>query len=286
MPFCTLYFSLLLLMFGVPSPTRADASPHGRSWGFFWYDDRKQPAQIQKKASKKTAKRSPKYPPLKPDNYSYKELWQLHPDHFKAVTEQRLKLAIQYPQNEDHIRKFLEAQDVAKRKSLAFTGSMAFVSQKYPMYDEDAAPQNLMGKNAHQRMRQEKTEAVLTAAKDRFGLIVFVSPDCPYCEAQKPIIESFAGSYGWLVERFDLATHHRLAQKYAINSTPAILIVSKSDGAALSISRGVITLTTLKNRVVSAVQYLSGESRPENFIHTLSSDPLKFNRSTDPGEPR
>jgi conjugal transfer pilus assembly protein TraF len=243
-------------------------------WGFFWYDDKK---EIKKELKAPSKKKPLNFPPLKPDNYSYEELWRMHPDHFKEVIDTRLKLAVQYPENEDNILKFIEAQDVAKRKSLAFTGSMAFVSQKYPQYDEDAAPQNLMGKNARQNMLQEKKHKILSEAKDEFGLIVFMTSDCAYCDAQKPIIDEFEFTYGWLVERFDITRYMQLAHKYNISTTPAVLIVSKKNGAALSVSRGVVPLSELKNRIINAILYLTGKRNPENFIHNLSSDPLKFN---------
>ena len=271
MPFFYLFFNLLILLFY--SSVHSEEWNHGKSWGFFWYDD---PKKIKTSIRPPVEKKTQKYPPLKPDKYSYEELWRLHPDHFKAVIDTRLKLAVQYPQNEDHILKFIEAQDVAKRKSLAFTGSMAFVSQKYPQYDEDAAPQSTVGKNTRREMLQEKKHEILTEAKDDFGLIVFMTSDCAYCDAQNPIVEEFEFTYGWLVERFDISKYIQLAHKYDISTTPAILIVSKKDGAALSISRGVVTLSELKNRVINAILYLTGKRHPENFIHTLSSDPLKF----------
>lgn len=272
-PFFYLFFSSLILLF-YSSAEGGDSNT--KSWGFFWYDDKK---EVNAAAEKKAP---PRYPPLKPDDYSYEDLWRLHPDHFKAIIEKRLKLAVQFPENEDNILKFIEAQDVAKRKSLAFTGSMAFVSQKYPQYDEDSAPQSLVGKNAHRDMLQQKKDQILSSAKDNFGMILFTSPNCKYCDAQNPIIEEFEFNYGWLVERFDISKYRELAHKYTIDTTPAILIVSKKKGAALSISRGVITLSELKNRIINAVLYLSGRRKPENFIHTLSSDPLKFNPHGNP----
>lgn len=271
MPLWFLFFNFLIILFN-PGALQCQEDIDDERWGFFWYDDRIKKEEISKEEQKK---RKETYPPLKPDNLTYADLWDIHPDQFKKIIDTRLKLAVQQP-TESNVLRYIEAQDVAKRKSLAFTASMQFVAQKHPRYDEDTGPLNVPGKAAKRRIRWEKEEKILLASKDDYGLIFFVNPNCHYCDAQKPTVEQFKFDYGWLVEEFNISEYAELANRYDINKTPAIIIVAKKNGAALSISRGVISLSDLRDRVINAVLYLNGKSRQENFIHNLATDPLKF----------
>ena len=118
----------MIILFN-PGPSHCQEEIDGERWGFFWYDDRIKKEEINKEEQKK---RKETYPPLKPDNLTYADLWDIHPDQFKKIIATRLKLAVQQP-TESNVLRYIEAQDVAKRKSLAFTASMQFVAQKNPL---------------------------------------------------------------------------------------------------------------------------------------------------------
>jgi conjugal transfer pilus assembly protein TraF len=273
-PFWFLFFNFLIIL-SFPDALQCQEEIDDERWGFFWYNDRIKEEEINQAEQ---TKKKEIYPPLKPDNLTYTDLWDIHPDRFKKIIDTRLKLAVQHP-TESNVLRYIEAQDVAKRKSLAFTASMQFVAQKHPEYDEDAGPLNVPGKAVKRRIQWEKEQKILHASKDGFGLIFFVDPSCHYCETQRPVVEQFKFDYDWLVEKLHISENAELAKRYDINKTPAIIIVAKKNGAALSISRGVIPLSELRDRVINAVLYLNGKNRRENFIHNLATDPLKFKKS-------
>ena len=112
--FYFLFFSLLLL---ASSALAGDTFWEDRKRGYFWYDDpiwqapqdqgptvTDRPVMIQPKGDES------------PDNYSYEDLFDLHPDRFEVVIDARLKHAVHRP-TEENVLRFLEATDVAKKRA-------------------------------------------------------------------------------------------------------------------------------------------------------------------------
>ena len=68
--------------------------------------------------------------PLVPE-YSYDQLWKMHPDDFQEYLNQVTKFAVQFP-TEKNVTQYLKIQDVARRKSVAFAAVVDFIGQKNP----------------------------------------------------------------------------------------------------------------------------------------------------------
>lgn len=236
--------------------------------GYYWYVD------------DSTVKDDPiienteKYPPLKQDGYSYRNLWTLHPDKFHDVYQNRLKMAIQDP-NEDNLIRYLEIQEAAKRKSLVFASNLRFIGQKYPKYEEDYLKSNPVVKRIRLKAIKETKIRTLSEASEEFALIVFVSRGCQFCNAQKPVLGEFKKKYTWAVKALDLKTHVQIANQYEIDMTPAIIIVEKKTGASMSISRGFINITDLENRIVNTILYFRGELTPDQYDYSRQGDLMK-----------
>ena len=111
----------------------------------------------------------------------------------------------------------------------------------------------------------------------QFALIVFEQQGCHYCEAQRPIIERFQVIHGWTVKYLDINEYRNMADKYSIEVTPSVLMVSKTSNKAIQISSGVVSLAELQRNITRAIKYLEGKNRPEQWFNEDGvPDPLKF----------
>ena len=256
---------LLLISANFAWAKDADGFYERRKEGFYWYQDDVQDQH------------DPEYfQEPQPDSFSYPELWRMRPEKFATVLKDRLYLAMQAP-TEKNVYSYLEAQDVAKRKSMAFSGVMGLVAQANPKLSH-VNESNLTGpgKKAYNQYKEEEIENILDAGAKDFALLVFESQGCRYCEEQRPIIDRFQATYGWTIKFLNIDGFRSLAEKYGIEITPSILMVSNSSNKAIPISSGVISMAELNKRVMRAIRYLSGETKPEQWFNEIGvSDPLK-----------
>ena len=246
--------------------------------GFYWYDDQavEPPKEIKNENIETPAQITPIEPEIKTP-LTYNQLWVMHPDNFAKELDSRQKLAIQFP-NVENVYSYLEVQDVAKRKSVAFAGVMGYVSQLNPQFSgEDSYPLNVPGQNIYRSEKKSEEDDYLNNVKDEFALLVFNSEGCKYCEAQEPILDMFYASHGWNLKKIDINKYSELATKYSITQTPSIILISRYTGKGIPLTSGIITLPELKERIFRSVRMLKGEIEPEQWYNNKrSSDPLKF----------
>ena len=105
---------------------------------------------------------------------------------------------------------------------------------------------------------------MLSAIAAQAGLLFFFRSDCPYCEAQAPLLAMLAERYGFRVLPVSLdgaplpggafpafSRDRGQAQALGVVSTPALFLARPPD-ALLPLSQGLLSLAQLKERVVRA----------------------------------
>lgn len=211
------------------------------------------------------------------DAFTYNDLWSLNPERFKIVLKDRFNLAIQAP-TEQNVYRYIEIQDVAKRKSMAFAGVMGMVSQQNPQFQgKGITTMTNAGRKAYYRLKNEQRDESLRDGADEFALIVFESSGCGYCEAQRTTLEAFEERNGWSVKYLDIYENKNLAEKYSIDMTPTIMMLSRSSKELIHISKGVVSMAELRSRIARAIRYISGETKAEQWFNGPGSlDPLKL----------
>ena len=285
--FC-LYSSFLILLFfsavatgAVLDNTKSDQHFYDNSQkkGFYWYDDKVRDIPIEKTEEEITTPPPPEAEKEQDTivNYNYEQLWALHPDIFAKELDRRMKLAIQFPTIEN-VYDYLEVQDVAKRKSVAFAGAMGYVSQLSPQFSgENNYPINVPGQKVLRNEMMSDDQEFLKSVKEDFALLVFMSEGCPYCDAQEPILDMFYASHGWNIKKLNIKEYPDIAEKYSITLTPSIIVVSRKTQKAIPLTSGIVTLPELRDRLIRSVRMLNGEIVPEQwYTNKRSTDPLKF----------
>lgn len=283
-----LYSSFLILLFfsavatgAVLDNTKSDQHFYDNSQkkGFYWYDDKVRDIPIEKTEEEITTPPPPEAEKEQDTivNYNYEQLWALHPDIFAKELDRRMKLAIQFPTIEN-VYDYLEVQDVAKRKSVAFAGAMGYVSQLSPQFSgENNYPINVPGQKVLRNEMMSDDQEFLKSVKEDFALLVFMSEGCPYCDAQEPILDMFYASHGWNIKKLNIKEYPDIAEKYSITLTPSIIVVSRETQKAIPLTSGIVTLPELRDRLIRSVRMLNGEIVPEQwYTNKRSTDPLKF----------
>src|SRR5512137_3168167 len=94
--------------------------------GWWWYQ--KEP---EKQAEKPARKKKPAKPTPSLRDFTYEQIWEMHPDLFQEFAEALKKKAVQNP-SEENVKEYFEVQEIARKKALAFSNVAQFVWQKYP----------------------------------------------------------------------------------------------------------------------------------------------------------
>jgi conjugal transfer pilus assembly protein TraF len=240
-----------------------------RKRGWYWYETQ---VELQDEEEPEAER---------PELTSYEDMWNMHPDKFQDELKERMKIAVQFP-TEENVLTYLVMQDIARRKSAAFANVVGYVGQKYPMFSNaDVHPVIPPGRTALSELKQGEVRQAISESSDEFALIMFTQKGCKFCDVQKSILKFFTTSYGWQVRFIDINLQPGLSARFGVEQTPSIILVQKNSQDYMPISVGVISLRELNARVYRSIKFLRGQMTPEQwfiyeFEKNAGSDPLKF----------
>jgi conjugal transfer pilus assembly protein TraF len=262
---CILFFSLLF----ITAPAwAADTFWEDRQRGYFWYEDPVQPDPEDQDVPVEDKAMTSNPEQARPDQYTYDELFDLHPDRFQVVIDARLKHAVHRP-TENNVLRFLEATDVAKKKSRLMANVAGYVAMQNPrLTGESRYPYSQPGRGEYVRQRNRDIEATLAEFKDRYAIIVFFQPGCGYCTSQEEILSHFEHLNGWTVRRIDITQNPSLAARFHVEITPTLLLVSRSTQKSRILSSGVISMDQLTTRVYQLIRLMERRADPTDFYPT------------------
>jgi conjugal transfer pilus assembly protein TraF len=247
----------LLLAFAATA-TADYYSEAGKGW--WWYE--KVPPKV---AEEKEKSRDVGPRPTRLGDYTYDQIWDMHPDNFEKLAEGLKKEAVRNP-SEENVRDYYEVQEIARKKALAFTNVSQYVWQKYPeLSTKKDYPITTPGNLGRMTLIREEKSRKLRENRDDFALIYFFRPDCSYCADQAPILEWFTNSTGWVVKRIDTQENPALAARFRVEITPTLVLIQKGNQDYFPVSSGVISSDEIEDRTYRAVRLLKGEITPEEF---------------------
>ncbi|MBM9514851.1 conjugal transfer protein TraF [Desulfogranum marinum] len=239
--------------------------------GWFWYHDplpkpEEEPGQEINQVQE-VQQQENRYRGTDLEKVSLEELWTMYPDDFQELLDHVQNLAVQAPTEENTLR-YLIMQDVARRKALAYTNSAMYVTQKYGnLFNVNQVyPTSRPGVTARVQMQNQEIGQTIRSARNDHALIYFTSPTCGFCEKQSGILAYFVDKYGWTVKPVDIGQQPGIAERFGIETTPALLLIKKGMKDYMPVSVGVVVLTELERKLYRAVRYLQGETRDDNFL--------------------
>jgi conjugal transfer pilus assembly protein TraF len=194
------------------------------------------------------------------------------------------------PQN---VALYLYLQRVALDKSSRFAAATQRAVQLDPFLDEiTQRPTATFAANLTNRQAGDNRDEVLRRIAKTAGVLFFFRSECPYCEAQAPLLKLLEARYGFSVLPVsidgaplpggtfpDFRQDRGQAQSLGVVSTPALFLARPPD-AMVPLSQGLLSLAQLQERVVlAAVQ--AGWISEREFTRTR---PVTADLTLDPGQ--
>jgi len=254
--------------------------------GWWWYEPpvtkkdvklkssevKKSPDVVEKKEEIK--KEEPKKEPLmktqeeeliKPlEEYTYEELLYMHPKQFSKLLDHYLEKAVGEP-TEQNVYYYFNLVDVARKKAALFSSTYQYVANKYAQYlPTTVYPYTVPGISARMEMQSREIEKYVIGMRDRYGLIVFVRPDCPYCEAQLRILDR-AVMDGINIKVVDITSEPVSVSKFGIEIVPTIVFVHRASGNFITIASGVTSLDNIYYAISKALQIFELNESPGRY---------------------
>jgi conjugal transfer pilus assembly protein TraF len=228
--------------------------------GWWWYQK-----ESDKKNEQPEKKQKPATSALSLKDYTYEQIWEMHPDQFQEFAEVLKKKAVQNP-SEENVKEYFEVQEIARKKALAFANVAQYVWQKYPeLTTKKDYPITTPGNLARMAQITEERQRTLHDNRNDFALIYFQRPDCGYCDEQARILDWFTSETGWTVKRVNTQENPGLAAKFNVEITPTLILIQKGNQEYLPVSAGVISADEIGDKAYRAVRLLKGEISPEEY---------------------
>jgi conjugal transfer pilus assembly protein TraF len=227
--------------------------------GWFWYEREPDPQEepepappLPPPASAPTPSETPAGPP------PLSSAWLR--DRLGAYRDQ----AIDDP-TPDNVALYLYLQRVAMDKASRFAAATQRAVQFDPFLDEiTQRPTANFAANLVNEQTAKQRAALLAQIAQEAGVLFFFRSDCPYCEAQAPLLATLRGRHGFAVLPVSIdgaplpgglfPTFQRdtgQAQALGVVSTPALFLARPPDGVAL-IAQGLLSLSQLEDRLLTA----------------------------------
>jgi conjugal transfer pilus assembly protein TraF len=165
----------------------------------------------------------------------------------------------------DNVALYLYLQRVAMDKASRFAAATQRAVQFDPFLDEiTQRPTANFAANLVNEQTARQRAALLAQIAQEAGVLFFFRSDCPYCEAQAPLLATLHQRHGFAVlpvsidgaplpgDQFpNFQRDAGQAQALGVVSTPALFLARPPDGVAL-IAQGLLSLSQLEERLLTA----------------------------------
>jgi len=224
--------------------------------GWYWYEIMKEKKEEPVAEPVPAPSASPS-PPLDP--------WKMSVEEFKELLEKTKNTAVANPTIEN-MQKYIELQDITRKKALAFANVYQMFMQTHPEYSvASTVPISNPGIDALRSIRANEVESAISASRDDFALVYFHKPDCRFCGAQNGILKYFIDKYGWNIKAVNLYEDPGAGQRFHVMTVPYILAVYRATGDYMPVTVGVASMNELEQKLYMAIRYLKGEVTPSQF---------------------
>jgi len=248
---------------------------HGGDEGWFWYEP--EPVPIPEKAPQPETEATQALPAPSPAA-SPPAPAPLSAEWMRENLDRYRDLAIDDP-TPQNVSIYLYLQRAAMDKSSRFAEVAQRVVQSDPLLDEiTQRPTATFGANLANRQASATRDRLLQRIAGMAAIWFFFRSDCPYCDAQAPVLAMLQERYGFVVLAIsldgralpnglfpDFKVDRGQSRGLGIVSTPALFLARPP--SPLPIAQGLLSLTQLQERIlVAALQagWVSEGELPNN----------------------
>lgn len=221
--------------------------------GFYWFEE-------EKTEQKKQAKN----PTLTFESLSPSEA-------IKNMEERKVKLAqsravmieLSYrnaPREEIYkaVKNYKILEKEMRDSGMALASAWEMVNFTNPeIIDQINNPVNVPANKVKREYEGRQKELKIRGFADKYDLVLFENPTCPYCQAFKPVLGHFISLYGFKLDVVGNSPEHQeLINMLNIQKAPTIIAISKDGQDAFELARSFLTLSELEQQVMFATELL------------------------------
>jgi conjugal transfer pilus assembly protein TraF len=130
----------------------------------------------------------------------------------------------------------------------------------------DVEPTTPRGITAKKSLSLNDLKTTLSNQRHNYGLIVFESQFCKFCDAMKPLYRAYQKRHGWDISYIDVDANPELVTEFNITSTPTVVMVKANSDKSLIVSNGVTTLPNLETNIYRSARLLNGDINLQQFL--------------------
>jgi conjugal transfer pilus assembly protein TraF len=247
-----------------------------RRRGWYWKEEPPTVTSPPKEVEKK-----PEYIPVL-KRYTYKDLWNMHPEEYAKLMKESLNRAIQ-TLSVDDVKEYLILQDIATRKAKAYSAVAGYVVATNPDLNmEKDFPITYGGRVAYLKEQAKDLREYILNNSQNYAILYFSKQGCPYCSVMDGVTKRFLDRYpGWIIKKLDIHEYPSLAERFNVTVTPTLIMVKRGSEDWLPVAFGAMSLSDLEESVYRTLRLLNKEITPEEwwtmrFQEGGSFDPLLY----------
>ena len=246
----------IFLMFSARESFAATGSFYNRDdmyRGFYWFEEEKT------QQNKQTENLEPTAPSLSPS------------EAMKNMEERKVKLAesravmmeLSYRNaSREEIYKAVKNYKILEKEmrdsGMALANAWEMVNFTNPeIIDQINNPVNVPANKVKREYEGKQKALKIRSFADKYDLVLFENPTCPYCQAFKPVLGHFISLYGFKLDVVgNSPEHQQLINMLKIEAAPTIVAVSKDGQDAFELARSFLTLSELEQQAMFAIELL------------------------------
>ena len=246
------FYTLLLTLLLTTTDLYADEIKRGYYWG-------ETPPPKEEPKEDETRKPLPSPPPSS-------EIMKMHPDDVEKLIDDYLKQAV-WLQTPESVTDYYKVQDAARRKAAGFTSVTSLVMLENPdLNGASQYPTNKPGRIAETKQYAQLVQSKLQTLTEQFGLAMFSSPTCPYCDAEREILRYLQSKHALDITEIDVTERPDLEARFNVTVTPMVIIIERGTDRWMPVAVGVESAAGLEQNIYRAARYLRGETQPQQFL--------------------
>lgn len=198
-------------------------------------------------------------------DYTYEQLWNMHPDDFQELLLAFQKKAVQTLDPKD-VAAFSYMKNISAKKALAYANVDSYVAQQNPQYSlEQEVPLSVPARTAMNASRIRDVESKIAASRDDYALLFFYSPSCPYCVEEEKMLKVFSSKYGWTVKKIDRDADPEFSAQFNVQVVPTIIMIKKGEKNFFPITYGILATAEMESKIYRSVRLMNGEITPAQW---------------------
>ena len=221
--------------------------------GFYWFEEEKT------QRNKPAEKLEPTFESLSPS------------EAIKNMQERKVKLAqsravmmeLSYrnaPREEIYkaVKNYKILEKEMRDSGMALASAWEMVNFTNPeIIDQINNPVNVPANKVKREYEGKQKELKIRGFANKYDLVLFENPTCPYCQAFKPVLGHFMSLYGFKLDVVgNSPEHQQLINMLNIQKAPTIIAISKDGQDAFELARSFLTLSELEQQVMFATELL------------------------------